>query len=267
MNILVANVHNLESPELRLLAGELSKSHNVTVCSMATASRQRGNSFSGGSFPIKFKQIKNYNINNEKILAYKFWGTPADMISIMLGEVMAHRKPKIVICGINNGITIGTDVFCSSNIGMAMQSAFANVPCVAVGTPMKIGGHTEESLKPAVQFICRNIENIAKLKMPTDTFLNISIPLVKKYSEFQGVGISSMDNLTQMTKYTEKKDCNDNTYYWTEFVERESAEKSNASPTAGLSYFAKNYIIMSPLTYDCTDYEMLSKLQNKEDAE
>ena len=263
MNILIANVRNLESPELKVLAGELSKKHTVTVCSLEGPSRQKGNAFSYSGFPIKFKQISNYIVNGEKIAAYKFQGTPADMISVMLGNIMRHRKPHLVICGISNGISLGTDVFCSSNIGMAMQAAFSNVPSISVGVPMQIGGHSEADLLPAAQFIAKNVEKFAKAKLPTDTFLNITIPAVKKYDDFQGVGISSMDNLTKMTRYLEKVDCKGNTYYWAQLVERDSSAKSEISPTAGMSYFKKNYIIMAPLTYNCTDETWLSEMQKE----
>jgi 5'-nucleotidase len=264
MNILIVNVANLESQELRVLAKRLSKEHKVTVASMAVASHQKGNAFSYGGFPIKFKQIKNYEIDGQKVDAYKFYGTPADTVSIMLGCIMENRKPDIVICGINNGLTIGTDSFCSSNIGMAMESSFSNVPCVAIAVPIKLGGHNAAELAPVAEFMARNMKAIADMKLPTDTFLNISCPVVENYSDFAGIGVASMDNLTQLTQYVEKTDCNGNKYYWTEFVTRESADGAGALPTTGLAYFSKNYIIMAPLTYDCTDYDALSKLQKGE---
>ena len=264
MNILIANVRNLESNELKVLAGELAKKHTVTVCSLEGSARQKGNAFSYSGFPIKFKQISNYMVNgNTRIPAYKFQGTPADMISIMLGNIMRHRKPHIVVCGISNGFSLGTDVFCSSNIGMAMQAAFSNVPCIAVGVPMQMGGHKEAELLPAAQFIAKNIEKFAKAKLPTDTFLNVNLPLVKHYEDYQGIGISSMDNLTKMTRYLEKEDCNGQKYYWAQLVERESVDKANEAPTAGMAYFKKNYIIMTPLTYNCTDYASLDQLQKE----
>ncbi len=266
MNILIANVRNLESAELKVLAGELAKKHSVTVCSLEGSSRQKGNAFSYSGFPTKFKQISNYTINGMRIPAYKFQGTPADMVSIMLGNIMRHRKPQLVICGISNGISLGTDVFCSSNIGMAMQAAFSNIPCIAVGVPMQMGGHKEADLLPAAQFIAKNVDKFAKAKLPTDTFLNITIPLVKKYEDFQGVGISSMDNLTKMTRYVEKEDCKGNKYYWAQLVERKTADNAAEAPTAGMAYFKKNYIIMAPLTYNCTDMTSLEMLQ-KEIAE
>lgn len=263
MNILIANVRNLESPELKVLATELAKKHTVTVCSLEGPSRRKGNAFSYHGFPIKFKQLTNYTLNGSRVAAYKFQCTPADMISVMLGNIMKHRKPNLVICGISNGFSLGTDVFCSSNIGMAMQAAYSNVPCLAVGVPMQLGGHSEAELLPAAQFIAKNVEKFAKAKLPTDTFLNITIPIVKKYDDFQGVGISSMDNLTKMTRYLEKVDCKGNTYYWAQLVERDSSSKTEVAPTAGMAYFKKNYIIMAPLSYNCTDMTRLAEMQKE----
>ena len=177
------------------MAGVLAKNHRVTVSSMAVASHQKGNSFSYGGHPVKFKQIRDYEIAGERVAAFKFYGTPADMVSIMLGSIMENRKPDLVICGINNGLTVGTDIFCSSNIGMAMQSIFSNVPCIAVAVPIRLGGHTKEELTPAAEFISKNIEAIVNMKLPSDTFLNISCPLVKKYSDYKGIAIASAESL------------------------------------------------------------------------
>ena len=264
MNILIANVRNLESSQLKVLAGELAKKHTVTVCSLEGSARQKGNAFSYSGFPTKFKQITNYTVNgNTRIPAYKFQGTPADMISIMLGSIMRHRKPHLVICGISNGFSLGTDVFCSSNVGMAMQATFSNIPAITVGMPMQLGGYKEAELLPAAQFIAKNVEKFVKAKLPKDTFLNITIPAVKKYEDFQGVGISSMDNLTKMTRYLEKEDCRGEKYYWAQMVERESDSSTAEAPTAGMAYFKKNYIIMAPLTYNCTDVTALEQLQKE----
>ena len=248
---------------MKVLAGELAKKHTVTVCSLEGSARRKGNAFSYHGSPIKFKQLTHYTINGTRVPAYKFQGTPSDMMSVMLGNIMQHRKPNIVICGISNGISLGTDVFCSSNLGMAMQAAYSNIPCVAVGIPMQLGGHSEAELLPAAQFIAKNVEKFAKAKLPTDTFLNVTLPLVKKYDDYQGVGISSMDTLTKMSRYLEKVDCKGNPYYWAQLVERETDTKSGEAPTAGMAYFKKNYIIMAPLTYNCTDWARLEAMQKE----
>ena len=93
MNILIANVRNLESCQLKVLAGELAKKHSVTVCSLEGSARQKGNAFSCNGLPTKFKQISNYTVNgNTRIPAYKFQGTPADMISA--SDLKSDNPPR-----------------------------------------------------------------------------------------------------------------------------------------------------------------------------
>jgi 5'-nucleotidase len=263
VNILITNVANLESNELRVLAAALMKKHKVTVASLSTAKHQNGCAFSFGSSPVKFKKIGNYGIGTEKIDAYKFYGTPADMVSIMLNEVMSHSKPDLVICGINNGLTLGTDTFCSSNIGMVMQAVFSCVPAIAVAVPIKLGGHSREELIPPAQFIARNIDAFCRIGLIPNTFLNISCPVVEKYDDYRGYGVGSMDKLTEMTTYIEGTDPNGEKYYWTEFVPRSSADGKKTEITTGLSFFAKNYIIVTPLSVDATDRKAIEKIKSK----
>jgi 5'-nucleotidase len=199
VKILITNVSNLESNELRVLASFLMPKHKITVASLASAGHQKGSAFSYGGYPVKFKKINSYEIGGEKVDAYKFYGTPADMVSIMLNEVLTDNKPDLVICGINNGLTLGTDTFCSSNIGMVMQAVFAKIPSVAVAVPIKLGGHSRDDLTPPARFIANNVEIFVKMGYIQNTFLNISCPIVGKYEDYRGFGVGSMDKLTEMT--------------------------------------------------------------------
>jgi 5'-nucleotidase len=267
MKILIANVANLESNELRVLATELMQNHKVTVCSLAVAGHQKGSAFSFGGSPVKFKKINHYEIGGKMTDAFKFYGTPADMVSIMLNEVMVNNKPDLVICGINNGLTLGTDTFCSSNIGMVMQAVFAKIPSIAVAVPIKLGGHSWNELTPPSQFIARNIDAFAKIGFLPNTFINISCPIVEKYEDYRGYGVGSMDKLSVMTTYVENTDCNGEKYYWTNFTERKIQEGGKKKePTTGMFYFAKNYIIVTPLSVDATDYNAIREIKKGQSA-
>jgi 5'-nucleotidase len=263
MKILIANVANLESNELRVLAGELMQRHEVTVASLAAAGHQKGCAFSFGSAPVKFKKIGGYEIGGKEVDAYKFYGTPADMVSIMLNEIMADSRPDLVICGINNGLTLGTDTFCSSNIGMVMQAVFAKVPAIAVAVPIKLGGHSRAELTPPAQFIARNAEVFGKIGLIPNTFINISCPIVERYEDYRGYGVGSMDKLPAMTAYIENTDCNGEKYYWTNFIARSGKDAQKSGAAAGMSYFSKNYIIVTPLSVDCTDRYAIKEIKDK----
>ena len=231
MNILIAHVGNIRANEIKVLAQALNKKHNVTIAAMATDVSYRGLAFSLKDEPVrvtplfykeviknsawvKTRDVQSVVSNFENIPAFEFYANPADAISIMLSEIMVHKKPDLVICGINNGIHVGQDIYCSSSIGMAMESVFFRVPVITVGVEYKVGGHSEEELKNAVQFIKRNITKFSKLKLPENTFLSISVPTREEYSQIKGVRIAKMSRLTQLSEYEEKLDYKNSKYYW-----------------------------------------------------
>lgn len=278
MNILIANVGNVRSNEIKVLAEALNKKHTVTIACMAVDSSCKGQSFSLCGNPVRVSQfiykdvIKNTKNVTPKaleavdgIMAYEFYSTPADAVSIMLGEIMAHTRPDIVICGINNNVHMGQDIYMSSNIGMAMEAGFFNVPSIAVGIERRPGGHTEEECANAVKFIERNIEKIAALKLPTDTFLNINIPTVEKYSDLKGVKIVPLGKLTPLNQFEERTDPVGGKYYWASLVERKSISESNSCICA----FEAGYVAVTPISYDATcrktlsDYEKIGHKQLK----
>jgi 5'-nucleotidase len=275
MNILLANVGRVRTNEIKVLAGALNKNHNVTVACMAADSSHRGLAFSFQEMPIRvgpltYKEIiKNSSwvaykdpdtVKSEKpdkpqlfdgIAAYEFFSNPADAVSIMLAEIMAHNKPDLVICGINNGHHMGQDIYHSSNVAMAMEASFFKVPSVAVGIEWQAGGHRESQLENAVKFIEKNAENFAKVKLPPYTFLNINIPTVDRYKQFKGVKISRMGSLNLLGEFEEKTDPKGVKYYWAKRQERADADEKEWART----WFDKGFITVVPINYDATDYD------------
>jgi 5'-nucleotidase len=283
VNIVIANVRNIRVNEIKTLAEALNKRHKITIISHTNNKSNRGLAFSFREAPVLAspllykdivknsswvwdKDAKKVAGENAKkieafdgIAAYEFDGDPADSVSITLGEIMAHKKPDLVICGINNGRHMGQDIYCSSNIGMAMEANFFGVPAVAVGVERRPGGYSEAELAPAVEFIEKNVEKFAKLKMPPHTFLNINIPTVKKYKDLKGVRIARMGQLTNLAEYIEKTDDHGEKYYWPNHVDRLNADTGEQfAPT----WFEKGYITVVPLCYDATDHDAV-KIWNK----
>ena len=283
MNILIANVGNIRVNEIKCLAEALNKKHNVTIAAMAIGSSSMGQAFSSGNNPVRVspllykevvknthwiavKDVKELTPSTktktgafDNIAAFEFYTSPADAISIMLGELMLTKRPDLVICGINNGVHFGQDIYSSSNIGMAMEAGFFRVPAVAIGVERQIGGHSEAQLAPAVKFIEKNIEAISKLKLSNHTFLNINIPPVEKYTDFAGVKITRMGKLAQLSEYDERTDVKGNKYYWAKDTTRSNADLGDES---GRTWFDKGYISITPLSYDATDYKSVEDWNN-----
>jgi len=246
VNILIAKVGSIRLNEIKVLADALTKKHRVTIVTMAEEASHRGQAFSFRGTPVRVNPFQYKDMQ-----VYEFYNNPADAISVMMCEIMAHRKPDLVICGISNGVHMGQDIYCSSNIGMAMEAAFFDVPSIAVGIEYRPGGHSELELKNAITFIEKNIEKFIALKLPKHTFLNINIPTVKTYKQLKGVKAASMSRMSQLSAYVERTDANGDKYYWADNAERKNTDTGEEYAR---TWFDRGYITIVPLNYDATDY-------------
>ena len=255
MNILIANVGALRRVEVRELVGALKARHKLTVAGMSQDSSFRGQAFNYDSTPTRVNKSDAYD--DDHIVSYEFFSNPADAISIMLGDIMRHDPPDLVICGISNGTHMGQDIYCSSNIGMAKECTMFGVPAIAIGTERIIGGHTTQTIRSAIGFITGAIESLAKLKMPPHTFLNVNIPTPSDFGKFDGVKITRQGRLTTLSSFTEKHDHNAEPYYWANFVPRENSEPEDAE--SDKTWYDKGYISITPINYDATDHRAIEQ--------
>lgn len=258
MNILIANVGNIRMNEIKVLVDVLQKKHTITIACMAIDSSYKGQAFSYSGVPVRVNTVvyKEGKAETERVMAYEFYSTPADAVSIMLGEIMEHR-PDMVICGINNGIHMGQDIYCSSNIGMAMEAAYFGVPAIAVGIEKRVGGHSEAECAIAAKFIEKNIARIAAMKLPKHTFLNINIPLVENYSDLKGVKATRLSWLTLINQFIEKTDHKGQKYYWASQVER----TGDMDDDTGIKAYSEGFVSVTPINYNATSIGELERFQ------
>jgi len=253
MNILIANVGGLRRVEVRELVAALKSRHKLTVAGMSQDSSFRGQAFNYENLPTRVHKSDAYE--SDHVVSYEFFSNPADAVSIMLGDIMRHNPPDLVVCGLSNGTHMGQDIYCSSNIGMAKESAMFGIPTIAIGTERVIGGQTIQSARSAIGFITGAIESLAKLKMPKHTFLNINIPTPSDFGKFEGVKITKQGRLTTLSSFTEKQDHNGQKYYWANFVPRENEEPEDIE--SDKTWYDRGYISITPINYDATNHARL----------
>ena len=254
MDILIASLGSIRMGEIKALAEALNKNNRITLASMGTHASYRGLAFSPEDVPVRVKPVACKELKD--VLAYEFDSQPADAISVMLSDIMAHRKPQLVICGISNGTHMGNDTYASSNIGMAKMASFFGIPTIAVAVDGKVGGNRPEDLKHAVAFIEKNVKTFAKMNLPRHTFLNINIPAVSSYAGFKGIKFVRMGLTEQLRTYKEHVDYQGGKYYWAEKAIRADGDNSEES---AYSWFEKGYITIIPMNYDSTDCDAVSE--------
>ncbi|MCL2851077.1 MAG: hypothetical protein FWE01_01810 [Firmicutes bacterium] len=267
MNILIASNLTIRSNEVLALAKALRKKHQVTICTMASEASYKGLAFTTPENPVRGDLVTNLKMQlnilevleftehskgkENSVTAYEFYGNPADMISIMLGEVMKERPPELVICGISNSTNMGPDIYSSSNVGMAMMATYMGVRSIVVGTDFVAGGHSIQSLENVAQFVEKNINEFVKASLPGYTLLNINVPEVENFKDINGIKFTRMGKMNLSLQFEEKTCPAGVNYFWAKKSERENLLEDCLDDKC---WYDKGYVSITPLNVDATDW-------------
>jgi 5'-nucleotidase len=183
---------------------------------------------------------------------YAVSGTPADCIKLAVVELL-DTKPDMVISGINPGANVGVNINYSGTVAAAKEATLYGVPAIAVS----IMGHDIENYDEAAQFVQQLAEDVARKGLPFGTFLNVNIPS-RPLAEVEGVRISRQ-GITRLSEFLEKRiDPRNRTYYW----RGSDSQISYKNPDVDGGALSQNFISITPIKCDMTDYSMIAKLKN-----
>ena len=98
---------------------------------------------------------------------------------------------------------------------------------------------------------------IAKHGLPKGTFLNINVPNKKK-SQIRGIKVTRQGLVPIHGTFSKRKDPNLREYHWMT-GKIPSRSKSNKTDTSALN---NNFVTVTPIQSDQTDYSMLPKLSD-----
>lgn len=237
MRILVTNDDGINAKGLEILVNIAKKIADV-IC-VAPIEEQSGKSHS-----IIIKEpfiVKKHNDIVEGVKTYVVDSTPADCVRI------AHYYLKedfdLVLSGINNGYNLGEDILYSGTIGAATEGILCGKKALAFSTKRNHFDNLEEELEKIINLI------IEKKLLEQHDFWNINIcdnPKGIKYT-YQGC--------TNFDAYYE--DVSEN-----EVFSRGGPDLSKEKDRLGSDVCAiyNNYISISPLTVDRTNYNILNKV-------
>lgn len=188
-----------------------------------------------------------------KSLGYAVSGTPADCVKLAL-EQLLDRPPDLVISGINRGANLGTDILYSGTVSGALEAIINGIPSIAVSLDLR----GNELFSTAANFIPKLLPQIIKKPLPCRTFLNINVPDVES-NAIKGVQIAKLGARRYINSIEERKDPRGRSYYWLAGI-----LEDNAQPGTDVWAVAHNYIAITPVQYDLTDYSQLENLKQLE---
>lgn len=246
MDILLTNDDGIYAGGLWALYESLEGRHSVSV---VAPDRERSAVGHGITLhqPLRAEKIKT----NNGYAGYAVNGTPADCVKIGLMEIL-DKKPDMVISGINHGANVGININYSGTVAAAREAALYQIPAIAVS----IRGYQTVSYGDAADFTAFLAENVLKKGLPFGTILNVNIPDTP-ISELNGIRISRQGTEFYEEYFDKRIDPRNHTYYWHGY----DSPVSFNNPEIDGAALDENFISITPIKCDMTDYDMIEELK------
>jgi 5'-nucleotidase len=250
MKLLLTNDDGIYAEGLWALHEHLSRTHTVTV---VAPDRERSAVGHGITLqqPLRAETV---TVNGCGV-GIAVTGTPADCVKLAIIELMETR-PDMVVSGINPGANIGININYSGTVSAAKEAALYGIPAVAASIHGRSGRHYGE----ASRFIGRLISRVLSRKLPCGTFLNVNFPDLPLV-EIAGVRVSRQALSILSENFEKRKDPRDQHYFWQGCDSQTVFEH----PETDGAVLSKNYISITPIKCDMTDYDMMETLKGWKD--
>lgn len=252
-NILVSNDDGIDAPGLQKLVTELKNFANVYV-----SAPHRQQSAVGHSITIFYPIRAVEHFVNGEFYGMAVEGTPADAVKIGVLHFFKDVKFDLVVSGINHGANTAINVIYSGTVSAATEGTTLNIPSVAVSLTTYAKNDFNYPAKVSAKIIRAILENKIVNLSPA-SLLNINIPPVPE-SEIKGIKITKQGKSNWEDYFEVRSDPNGRDYYWL-------TGKMNVTDTTldyDVAAIKDNYISITPLHYDLTDYKKYEELKDWE---
>lgn len=247
MKILLTNDDGIQAAGLRALVNALSGAHDVAVVAPDRERSAVGHAITLHQ-PLRATPVTIHNGYQGNAVN----GTPADCVKLALAELLDQR-PDVVISGINPGANVGINMSYSGTVAAAREACMNGICAIAVS----VQGYDHHQFDTAAGFVAEVVPQMPGMDIPKGTFLNINVPNLPRH-RVQGVRISRQSIDPYMDKYEKRTDPRKRAYYWPGYEN----QPVYRHPEADGALLSADYISITPVQCDMTDYKTLQRLKD-----
>lgn len=246
--ILVTNDDGIMAPGIRNLI-----SFMLDIGEVIVVAPDKGQSGMGHAVtiihPIRLEKIAVNGDHQE----YSCSGTPVDCVKLAVNKVL-HRKPDILVSGINHGSNASINVIYSGTMSAAIEGAMEGIPSIGFSL---LDFRLNADFVAARKFIQQIVRNVLKHGLPKGNCLNVNIPAVKE-NEIKGIRICRQANANWVEEFDHRKDPRGKDYYWLtgKFQLHEDVDETDEWA------LANKYISVVPIQFDFTAHKLIPELKN-----
>ena len=207
--------------------------------------------------PLRVRKVAMRNGDD----GFAVTGTPADCIRLGFLSILKNI-PDLVISGINPGANVGINLNYSGTVAAAREAALFGAKAMAVSINSPQPAHLED----AVGIIKRLSDTVLLKGLPEQTFLNVNIPNLPS-ARIAGARFLKHGIRLNGEHFEKRVDPRNRSYYWygSDMQTRKNSLEDSHSVYHGkcvdAEYLNRNYIVITPVSCDTTDYHALEEMQ------
>lgn len=246
--ILVTNDDGISAPGIAALAEAMKEIGEVIVVAPDKPQSGVGHAITINS-TLRIHKTKFHDVKLERSIT----GTPVDCVKMAVNQIL-HKKPDLIVSGVNHGSNISINVIYSGTMSAAIEGAIEGIPSVGFSL---LHDSIDADFTASKQIAKTIAIQVLKNSLPKDICLNVNIPRLH-LSEIKGIKVCRQARATWIEKFDERKDPAGNPYYWLtgDFINYDEG-KTDTDVWA----VKNNFVSVVPVQFDMTGYSALPSVE------
>jgi 5'-nucleotidase len=166
-------------------------------------------------------------------------------------RALLKQKPDLVVSGVNHGANTAISIIYSGTVSAATEGTILGIPSMAVS----LTTYGPPDFKYAAKFARRLAQLVIKKGLPEGTLLNVNVPPLAE-RDIKGVVVTRQGKAVWNDTFDVRRDPANKEYYWLTGAMEDSEPGLEFDQSAILN----NYVSVTPIHYDLTDYRSLEAM-------
>jgi 5'-nucleotidase len=253
MFILQTNDDGIRAPGLLALYREIRHMGEIAV-----VAPEQVQSATGHGITLSLPLLTNKVTVENGFTGISVDGRPADCVKLAIDQILAPRKPDLVVSGMNAGANTGINVVYSGTVAAAIEAAFLGLPAIAVS--LHLTGQPESDYAHAARYGAKVIQMIWDRGIRPGQVVSVNIPALRDGEPPAGIRVCRQCVRPWPDTYDRRQDPRGRDYYWNSSV----FTLGNTEEDTDVAAIRDKYIAVTPLHFDLTHYTFLKQLQSAE---
>ena len=183
------------------------------------------------------------------VRVYAIDGTPSDCVRLALGNF--DFMPDLIVSGINDAPNLGTDAVYSGTVSAAIEGFMVDIPAIAVAKDE----FTLDFMDEAAACFADMLPDLMRFFDDGPAMLSVNYPSTKR-ERYKGIQVAKTELQTYELRFDEVVQEDGRIAYYVRPGKTTVCSETEYTDERAMR---EGYVVITPLTYDITDYKRIDK--------